>query len=252
MPTVSVVICTHNRLRYLKQALRSVYAQTFSDFEIILSDDGSTDGTPRWIRSRRLPHLRYLRCDVNRGPAAAKNAALARTRGTFVAFLDSDDLWRPRHLESLLSLFSRPRIVLAFSEHRAIDSRGRAAKGPENWPAPASLFRDMTSIESTPSTSATVVRRTALRALGGFDERFRRYGDDGDLFLRLAARYGRESIAALDQVLVEYRLHGGQLGDTYARILRRRAPLPGNAPCSGWATSPCSSPDSSRAALRAN
>ncbi len=227
-PSVSVVVCTYNRLPYLKRALRAIDAQTRADFEILLSDDGSTDGTAQWIARARPPRLRYLRSAANRGPAAAKNAALAKARGEFVAFLDSDDLWRPRHLESALRCFARPRVVFAFAKTRCIDGRGRGVAGRAVASTPADVFRRVTGVRATPATSATVVRRDALRALGGFDERFRRYGDDGDLFLRFGVRYGPDAIASTGKVTVGYRVHPNQLGRVYEGILR------GEVPPGGW------------------
>lgn len=105
MPTVSVVIPTFNRAHLLQQTLDSVFSQTYKDYEVIVVDDGSTDATADLIAAYR-PEVCSLR-QVNRGLNSARNAAIERTRGRYIALLDSDDLWLPYTLELFVQLLER-------------------------------------------------------------------------------------------------------------------------------------------------
>lgn len=102
-PFVSVIIPSYNRAGRLCDAVRSVLAQTFQDFEIIAVDDGSTDATLSALKQISDPRLRVLRHPVNRGAAAARNTGIAEARGRYIALLDSDDTWFPQKLERQLA-----------------------------------------------------------------------------------------------------------------------------------------------------
>jgi glycosyltransferase involved in cell wall biosynthesis len=202
-PTVSVVIPTFNRRRRLAETLASVRAQTFTDHEVVLVDDASTDGTAAWVR-RAFPEVRVVRLARNMGPAAARNRGIDAARGPLIAFLDADDLWRADYLRALTPELLDPRIVVAFSSLDRIDARGsvtslramrRGASGLSVWPVP----------------SASIVRRSAVAAEGGFDPGFHRMFEDVDLFARLALRHGPAAFRLVDRGLVLYRSHEVQL-----------------------------------------
>jgi glycosyltransferase involved in cell wall biosynthesis len=181
-PTVSIVIPTYQRRDLVAGAVRSVLAQTYSDFELIVVDDGSVDGTDETLAALDC-ELRYLR-QPNRGVAAARNAGVALARGSIVAFLDSDDRWLPDHLAVLTETFARqPRAVLVSTSPRH-RTEGRAA--PDDavllQPLPACLYGNPVG---WPSSIA--VRRADLVAVGGFDEQLP-VGEGGELWARLAFR----------------------------------------------------------------
>ena len=95
MATVSVIIPTYNHVDYVAETLETVFAQTFGDYEVIVVNDGSPDGTAEVLRpSREAGRIRYIE-QANAGQAAARNRGLAEARGEFIAFLDDDDLWPP-------------------------------------------------------------------------------------------------------------------------------------------------------------
>lgn len=102
-PRVSVVIPTYNRADIITRAVDSVLAQTVDDIEVLIIDDGSTDGTRALIEDIDDSRVRYLAHDTNRGVSAARNTGVEAGRGEYVAFLDSDDEWLPRKLERQLS-----------------------------------------------------------------------------------------------------------------------------------------------------
>src|SRR5713226_7707474 len=96
--TVSVIMPTFNRRRVIGRAISSVLSQTYSDYELIVIDDGSTDGTSDWL-AQEYPGVRLIRCASNRGAAGARNFGFEAARGEFIAFLDSDDVWTPEYLQ---------------------------------------------------------------------------------------------------------------------------------------------------------
>jgi glycosyltransferase involved in cell wall biosynthesis len=219
-PAVSVVIPTYNRRSWLERTLASVRSQTFDDHEVVLVDDASTDDTAGWAR-RNFPEVRVVRLVRNQGPAAARKRGIAEARGPLIAFLDSDDLWRAGYLRTLMPEFRDPRVVMTYSNFDCIDSDGRVTQRRmlRRWPS---------GLRGLPLTSALIVRRTAVAAVGGVDPRFRRLFDDVDLLARLTARYRREAFRLVDRALVLYRHHDFQLTSTLrpgfsVRGRRRRA-----------------------------
>lgn len=185
-PTVSVIIPTYNRARLLGGALDSVAAQTFADYEIIIIDDGSTDGTREYVASRPGP-IRYF-WQPNQGVAEARNHGLRVIRSPLVAFLDSDDLWDPAFLAETVRLLTTHReYALVFSRFTSVDSHGQVLvnhnKLPHAGDVTAPLFAS-TFIH----TSAVVARSHAVRDAGGFDGRLT-HNEDYDLWLRLSLRH---------------------------------------------------------------
>src|SRR5262249_24707847 len=126
-PAVSVVVATYNFGRYLAGALDSVLTQTMSDFEIIVVDDGSTDGTKQVMASYLAhPRIRYHRID-HCGQQAAKNTGIGVSRAPLVAFLDADDLWLPNKLEKQVAVFAAdPSLAVVYSRRILIDEQGRS------------------------------------------------------------------------------------------------------------------------------
>src|SRR5947209_3123095 len=106
-PQCSVVLPTYNRIHSLPRAVASVLAQDREDFELIIVDDGSTDDTPAWLARLEHRRIRSLRLDRNAGPSAARNRGLETARAPIVAFLDSDDVYRPNRLSIPLQAFLR-------------------------------------------------------------------------------------------------------------------------------------------------
>ena len=208
-PAVSVLICTHDRLPLLKKTLASVYAQTFADFEVVVMDNDSTDGTASWLERRRYPRLRCVRLPRREGPASARSRGLGELRGRYVAFLDSDDLWRPNHLRTLLPAFRDPKIMVAYSDFKLIDGAGRPVPRGRWRRSADPLFEGVSGQSSMPLPSTAVVRRTALLSVD-FDRAFRTMLEDWDFFFRMALRYGRGSFHFVDRPLVYYRRHAVQ------------------------------------------
>ena len=187
-PLVSVVIPAYNAAAYLPATLDSVLAQTFSNYEIIVINDGSPD-SPELEKVLRpyFGKIRYIQQE-NRGPSSARNTGIAAARGQYVAFLDSDDIWLPKHLANQMAMFaSDPSLGLVYAN--GVHIRDERPVGVSFDRTPQSLpvnFDSLLREQSTVNTSSTVVSRAALVQAGMFDEQFRRC-EDYDLWLRLAA-----------------------------------------------------------------
>jgi len=183
MPRVSVIVPTFNRRAMVREAVASVLSQTVRDFELIVVDDGSEDGTAECLNREFGSDLRLIRTE-NRGVAAARNTGAAAARGELLAFLDSDDLWRPRKLEAQL-------------EHFAAHPDSQACQTDEIWirngvrvnprrrhrkPDGDIFWRSLELCLVSPS--AVMLRRDLFERLGGFDEGLPAC-EDYDLWLRL-------------------------------------------------------------------
>jgi glycosyltransferase involved in cell wall biosynthesis len=199
-----VVMAAYNASATIEAAIRSVLGQTRPDFTLIVVDDGSTDDTrARVERFRCDPRLRVLAQD-NRGPSAARNAAIAAGRARYVTILDSDDLLMPTYLERIgHALDTTPEAGFAFADAwRLDDDSGRfwhrtvmTARGaPRPVPTePAVLLRALVKANFVPIMFT--VRRTALEQVGAFRGGDRKLAEDWELLLRLAARGHMPAVA---------------------------------------------------------
>jgi glycosyltransferase involved in cell wall biosynthesis len=197
---VSVILPTHNRERYLAAALDSALGQEYRPVEVIVVDDGSTDGTAQIVRS--YAGVRYL-YQPNQGAAAARNVGVAVSRGEILAFLDSDDLWMPEKLRlQVRFLAGNPDIGYCLTRMQTFVEPGAA--GPLG-PGPGDLSPP--SVGALPTT--LVVRREVFDRVGGFDIAYK-VGEDIDWFFR--AKDAGVPFAVLPETLVRRRLHDGNLG----------------------------------------
>ena len=128
MPKVSVIIPTYNRMPLVKEAIDSVLQQSFSDFELIIVDDGSTDGTHELIETIKEPRIKYFYKE-NGGVASARNFGYAKARGEFICNLDSDDLWEPNFLEVMISeLEEHSNYGAAYCRRKILHQNGRVVE----------------------------------------------------------------------------------------------------------------------------
>jgi len=191
-PMFSVVVPTHNRASTLGRALRSVAAQTFSDYEVIVVDDGSADSTPEYLATLRAPRYRSIRNDRSLGVSGARNRGISTAIGQWVVFLDDDDELRPQALAALYErLISSPQLDFLWGGRlvHEIDAAGRCiALREDDWkgvPSTVSGTSFLNLVLRIATNSTFTVRRTVLQALGGFDEQLR-VSEDRDLFIALA------------------------------------------------------------------
>jgi glycosyltransferase involved in cell wall biosynthesis len=190
VPFFSVIIPTCNRAALLNEALASVKAQRFTDYELIVVDDGSTDQTPRIVDSCGLPIL-YLRQE-NQGPGAARNLAIASASGEYVAFLDSDDLWFPWTLSTYWQAI-RQGLGPAFTCGCGSSFAARSSLLETATPAlQLTRYPDYFASGAEPiwiGTCSVAVKTTALREVGGFPKE-NWNAEDADLWMKLGVAPG--------------------------------------------------------------
>jgi glycosyltransferase involved in cell wall biosynthesis len=201
-PLISVIIPAWNREQYLGAALDSVFAQGRDDLEILVVDDGSTDGTVAVAQSR--PGVRVV-SQQREGPGAARNRGIAETRGELIAFLDSDDWWEPDKLSrQLAALESQPTAGMVLCHVRNVLGAGHTRPG---W-----LRASQLDVEPNYwLLQASLIRREVFARLGPLKTE-RMLGDDVDWFMRARAA-GIETIV-LDDILVNRRIHPDNLTAT--------------------------------------
>ena len=246
-PMVSCVIIFLNGRTYLGEAIESVLVQTYPSWELVLVDDGSTDGATEVAKDYAARHpgrIRYAEHEnhQNRGMSASRNAGVALARGRYVAFLDADDVWLPERLERhVAALEGHPEAAMSIGPTLMWSSWNREnlpASRPWLWsdvvhhlglPAgrvfePGTLVRHFLETHGAgmPGICSILVRRDALLAVGGFDESFRRLYEDQVMLFKMFLAH---PTLVLGEVLDRYRQHpdsstqqdGGVAGDREAR-----------------------------------
>lgn len=205
-PQVSVLIIAHNRAHTIAAAVRSVLAQTFTDFELVVVDDGSTDGTVAVVEGIADPRLRLVRSPANEGIPGARNRALGEARGEFVAWLDSDDLCHPSRLALQHDMLrSRPDLAMIGSAARKIRLDGRLMAGGRVPVRGHDEIRALLLFRSAFQQSSIFGRTEALRDVP-YDPAFP-VCEDVDMFVRFTERHRAENLALF---LIARRIHPGQ------------------------------------------
>lgn len=186
-PRVSVIIPAYNTARLIAECLDSVFGQSFRDFEVIVVNDGSPD-TPELekVLQPYLDRIVYIK-QVNKRAAGARNTAIARARGEFLAFLDSDDSWLPDHLASQMELFEAdPELDMVYADALLIGDVKRSKSFMEQCPSEGPVSFGALVVERCQIPVSTVVaRKSAIVRAGMFDESMARC-DDYDMWLRTA------------------------------------------------------------------
>jgi len=185
---ISVVIPLYNKAAYVRRALDSVLGQSFQDFEVIVVDDGSTDGGGRIIKETADPRVRLV-SQQNAGVSAARNRGIELAHRPLIAFLDADDEWFPQFLSSSVRLHDRwPEIVASFSNYERTDA-DRPALTQDVTSGPLPSYFDFCLRNGAAGMCSIVVlaRREAITRAGGFPIN-RKVGEDLDMWFRLACQ----------------------------------------------------------------
>ncbi len=214
---VSAIIPVFNRAETLIRALDSVAAQTRPPDEVIVVDDGSTDGVEEII-ARHYPGVRVIR-QANAGVSSARNRGIAAASGEWIALLDSDDEWRPEKLErQTQALAEKPGYHLCHTNEIWIRNGRRVNEGRRHKKSGGNIFHKCLPL-CVISPSSVVIRRELLRELGGFDESLP-VCEDYDLWLRICARHPVLFVA--EALTVKYGGHEDQLSRRYSGMDRFR------------------------------
>ncbi|GEM_PF-516010 len=209
-PVVSVIIPAYNRAELLGPTLESVLAQTYADYEVIVVDDGSQDATGPAVQAYvpRFGGRLFYVYQRNQGLPGARNTGCRLARGRYLAFLDSDDLWKPEKLATQVPLLEAdPRLGLIASMAEVINDAGQVVRVKPEAP-PGDTLAEMVERGTAPPSSF-VARREAMAQVGWFDPAIRPGLEDLDLGFRLAA--AGWTIRTLPQPLIRYRWHGANM-----------------------------------------
>lgn len=215
--SISLVVPTFNHGNYIRETILSATRQTRPSFEIIVIDDGSTDGTEGVVRE--FERVRYIRQE-NGGVSAARNRGVAESTGDLIAFLDADDTWEPTKLEKQVAKFAEdPEIGLVHCGMREFDSEtGETIElhldGGEGWVAEELALWEKPVIIGP--GGSIMVRRDVFEEVGGFDTELKN-GEDWEFCFRVAMKY---KVGFVPEALVNYRNHGANTTKNVAEMER--------------------------------
>ncbi len=218
MATVSVVIALYNKGQYVRRALESVFAQSYEDFEVVVVDDGSTDDGPEKVRQYTDSRLKLVR-QANAGPGAARNRGISESNGEFLAFLDADDEWMPRFLESSMDkLKNNPGCDLSASTYFLGTKRIDVSPIYEKlgitagaWKLESNMpLNRLLSVRYIFSSCSVLCKREVVERYGGFrQESGCNYGEDTYLWLQIMLNH---KVLRILEPLVWYHCEVSELG----------------------------------------
>jgi len=226
-PLVSVIIPAYNAARYIERTLESVLAQTYPNLEIIVVDDGSSDTTPEIVQAwtERDGRVQLVQ-QANGGVAIARNTGIAQANGEFIAPIDADDLWHPTNLEQQIERLTKAgeQTGVCYGWSVDIDEDDCPNGGFRAATIEGAVYRSMLCHNFLGNASSTVIRRSALEAIGGYDMRFKQRQaqgcEDWDLYLRLAERY---DYCVAPQFLIGYRKTDDAMSGDYRQMGRSQS-----------------------------
>lgn len=219
-PTVSVVLPTYNRAHLLPRAIQSVLDQTYTDFELIVVDDGSADDTPAVMEGYTDDRVRYIRYEPNRGANAARNVGIRAARAHFIAFQDSDDDWLPEKLERCMAVWEHagPEVGVVYSGYwKYMDGEGNRMFIPFDWVKQREgWIHDELLRNNFVTTQAAVVRRECFDRSGYWLEGLPGK-QEWELFLRISRDY---QFKYIDEPLLNSRFTEGGISNNRTDIYR--------------------------------
>jgi glycosyltransferase involved in cell wall biosynthesis len=222
MPKVTVAIPTYNRERYLGQAIQSVLDQTYTDLELLIVDNASSDNTEKLVKSLSDTRLRYVRNDFNMGIIANWNRAVELSQGEYLLILGDDDKLLPRFLATSVEILDEyPTVAFTFSHCNKVDELGRVlCRWGYDYP-PAGLLHGEDYLLLTvkyccclTNSSTVLIRRRVVETAGPFREIYGHNTFDFNMWLRVANLF---DLYFIDETLVDYRLHPHQMSERHWR-----------------------------------
>jgi len=218
-PLVSAIIPTYNDAEYLCEAIESVMTQTYQNCEIIVVDDGSTTD-PKPLLRKYMDRIQYIYKE-NGGVGSARNVGIHKAGGEYLAFLDSDDLWLPRKLETQVERFQDdPDLGVVFTDQCTFDEKGIRSRTKKEMcnVYEGMVFKELFSCNFV-GISTVMIKRECVDRTGLFDETGKISTiEDINYFLRLARYF---LFGYVDEVLVKYRLHGDNMSTDFEKMYRQ-------------------------------
>lgn len=216
MPKVSVVIPAYNAMTYLPETVESVLKQTFTDFEVLIVNDGSSDNIVQWVTQIANSHVRLI-SQENQGLPGARNTGIAQAEGEYVAFLDADDLWEPTKLEKQVRCFEeRPAVGLVYTWTALIDASGKSIGRVFASYLEGNVWEQIVVDDMISNGSSAMVRRRCFETVGVFDPNLTS-AEDRDMWTRLAACY---PFAVVKEPLTLYRQHPNSMTKNRQRMIQ--------------------------------
>lgn len=226
MPKVTIAIPTHNRGRFLPKAIESVLSQTYSDFELLVVDNASTDNTKKVVKQYKDSRLRYYRNKSNIGMINNWNRCVKLARGKYLVILGDDDLLYPIFLEESTQVHQKYKLGFSFTHCNKVDSEGKIiVRWGYNFP-PAGLLKGEKYLELTIkygaclTNSSTVLLNTDIfNKIGLFEGKYASNTFDFNMWIRIANEF---DVYFIDKVLIDYRIHKDQVSEVHWRRKERR------------------------------
>ncbi len=224
MPRVSILLTCYNHVKYIPVALESIRSQTFTDYEVIALDDGSTDGTREWLAQQT--GIKVVFNEENLGTYGTLNKGLDLATGEFIAVFNDDDVWMPTKLERQVAILdANPKVGLVHTEGEFIDGEGKIFEGePLGFKFPrfetGDILLDLV-YENKIIASAALFRRSIVDEIGGFNEHYFGSGD-WEMWFRIAELY---HVGCVNEKLSQYRVHGANASHKLEKIWRDDARL---------------------------
>ena len=214
MATISVIIPVFNGEKTIRETIDSVLGQTFSDFELIIINDGSKDTTLEVVQKISDPRLKIFSYQ-NLGLAVSRNRGIANATGEYVSFIDADDLWTSDKLEAQYqALQETPNAAVAYSWTNCINQESSFLRRGYYLSFSGEVYHYLLLTNFLENGSNPLIRHQALKAVGGFDESLKS-SEDWEMYLRLAAHY---KFVAVESPQILYRISAGSMSTNTTRM----------------------------------
>ncbi|AFZ00461.1 glycosyltransferase family 2 protein [Calothrix sp. PCC 6303] len=216
MPKVSVIIPAHNAIKYLPKSLETVFEQTFKDWEVLIINDGSTDGIEKWASEITDTRVTLI-VQSHQGVSIARNHGISLSQGEYIAFLDADDLWEPTKLEKQVKyLDNHLHVGLVYTWTAFVDESAKATGRVSSSNAEGKIWLQLLENELIPCTSTVMIRRDCFDDVGMFESTLT-HAEDLELWVRISKKY---PVAVIKEVLTQYRQHGNNTTKSRDKMLQ--------------------------------
>ena len=216
MPTITVIIPAYNAMVFLPETLESVLQQTWTDFEVLIVNDGSTDHIASWVSEAADPRVKLI-SQENKGLSEARNTGINHAQGEYIAFLDADDLWESTKLEKQIQCFeTKPEIGLVYTWTQLVDETGKPTGVKYDSQLEGDVWQQILVGDIVCSGSSAMVRRSCFDQVGVFDPNLSA-AEDFDMWTRIAAHY---PFAVVKEFLLNYRQHSSNMSRNHLKMMQ--------------------------------